>query len=159
MKNYTSSVPVDLTIGRIEKILAKFGVTGVAKSYKVGEVESIKFSVIEPSTGKEIIINLPARVEAVRKILRNSVSRPRSATHRTRSTEDRINDQAARTAWKLIQDWVEVQLSLIEMGQAEVIQVFLPYVWDGERTIFERIKGEGFKMLTAGTMREETIHA
>jgi hypothetical protein len=149
VKNYTSSVPVDTTIVRIEKILAKFGATGIAKSYNNGEVESVQFSIIEPTTGRGMVIHLPAKVAAVRKILADSVSRPRSSTYRSRSTEDRINDQAARTAWKIIQDWVEVQLSLIEMGQAEMLQVFLPYVWDGEKTYFDLAKGQKFKMLEA----------
>jgi len=140
MKNYTSSVPVDMTIARIEKVLAKFGATGVAKSYKSGEIDSLQFSIIEPMSGKGVIIHLPAKVVAVRMILAKGVRRPRGETRYSRSTEDRINDQAARTAWKIIQDWVEVQLSLIEMGQAEILQVFLPYVWNGEKTYYELAK-------------------
>jgi hypothetical protein len=149
MKNYTSSVPVETTIARIEKILAKFGVVGVAKSYKKGEVDSLCFTVQEPTTGKGITIHLPAKVEAVKKILKEEVRRPRTETYR------RIEEQAARTAWKIIQDWVEVQLSLIEMGQAETLQVFLPYVWDGNKTFFEAIKGNGFKMLPQGPKERE----
>jgi hypothetical protein len=149
MKNYTSSVPVEMTIARIEKILAKFGVVGVAKSYKKGEVDSLCFTVQETTTGKGITIHLPAKVEAVKKILKEEVRRPRTETYR------RIEEQAARTAWKIIQDWVEVQLSLIEMGQAETLQVFLPYVWDGNKTFFEAIKGNGFKMLPQGRPNEE----
>ncbi len=155
MKNYTSSVPVETTISRIEKILAKFGAMGVAKSYKNGEVDSLQFSIVEPASGKGVVIRLPAKVDAVRKILTKDVRRPRSSTHRSRSTEERINDQAGRTAWRIIQDWVEVQLSLIEMGQAEVLQVFLPYMWNGERTYYELAKGSKFKMLTAGRLGEE----
>jgi hypothetical protein len=37
MKNYTSSVAVETTIARIEKILAKAGATGVAKQYLAGK--------------------------------------------------------------------------------------------------------------------------
>ena len=155
MKNYTSSVPVETTIARIEKALARFGATGVAKSYKNGEVESLSFTIIEPMTGKGIGIHLPAKVEAVKKILASEVRRPRAGTYRSRSTEERIEQQAARTAWKIVQDWVDVQLSLIEMGQAEALQVFLPYVWDGKKTFFDQIKGGHFKMLAAGRPHEE----
>lgn len=144
MKNYTSSVPVETTIARIEKILAKFGATAVAKSYKKGEVDSLCFTIQEPTTGKGITIHLPAKVEAVKKILEEEVRRPRAETYR------RIEEQASRTAWKIIQDWVEIQLSLIEMGQAEALQVFLPYVWDGNKTFFDAIKNGGFKMLGTG---------
>lgn len=159
MKNYTSAVPVETTIARIEKILAKFGVVGVAKSYKKGEVDSLCFTVQETTTGKGITIHLPAKVEAVKKILKEEVRRPRTETYRRLGIGGffifHIEEQAARTAWKIIQDWVEVQLSLIEMGQAETLQVFLPYVWDGNKTFFEAIKGNGFKMLPEGRPLKE----
>jgi len=145
MKNYTSSVPVETTIARIEKILAQFGAMGVAKSYKNGEVDSLQFSIAEPISGKTITIHLPAKAKAVEKILKEDVRRPQAETFR------RIEAQAARTAWKIIQDWIEIQLSLIEMGQAETLQVFLPYVWDGNKTFFEAVKGTGYKLLEAQT--------
>ncbi len=151
MKNYTSGVPVETTIAKIEKILAKAGATGVSKQYTDGEVTSLQFTIYEPSTKKQIAICLPANVEAVKRSLFLGVRRPRSRTSRSLSTEDRIEQQAGRTAWKIVQDWVEVQLSLIEMGQAEIMQVFLPYVWDGRQTLFGAIKQSGFKALTSGS--------
>lgn len=149
MKNYTSSVPIETTIARIEKILARFGAIGVAKSYKLGEVDSLQFTISEPTTGKMITIHLPAKVEAVYKILWDEVRQPQAGTKK------RIQEQAGRTAWKVVQDWVEIQLSLIEMGQAEALQVFLPYVWDGNKTFFDAIKGGGFKMLGPGPKPKE----
>jgi hypothetical protein len=59
----------------------------------------------------------------------------------------RIEAQANRTAWKLWQDWLEVQMSLIEMEQAEFVQIFLPYFWDGRRSYYDMVKEGGFKML------------
>jgi hypothetical protein len=37
------------------------------------------------------------------------------------------------------------------MRQAEFLQVFLPYVWDGKRTFYSVLKSKGFKMLTDGS--------
>lgn len=59
-------------------------------------------------------------------------------------------EQGERTAWKLMQDWVEVQMSFIHMGQVETMEVFLPFVWDGQRTFFEALKVNQFKQLSAG---------
>jgi hypothetical protein len=89
-------------------------------------------------------IRLPANPDGVYDMLRSKVKRPRSGTLQ------KLRDQATRTAWKLVQDWVEVQMSLIEMQQAEFLQVFLPYVWDGKKTFYSALKDQGFKMLTAG---------
>ena len=58
-------------------------------------------------------------------------------------------DPANRTAWKLVQDWVDVQISLIVMRQAEWLQVFMSYLYDAQRgqTFYDLAKGNSFKML------------
>ncbi len=141
MKNYTSTVPVERTILRIELALVTGGAIGIMKNYdRDGNLEAISFSVPHPE--KRLLgIRLPADVEAVRRVLMADVKRPR------KETVKRINSQAARTAWKLIQDWVEVQMSMIEMQQVEFIQVFLPYIYDGKKTFYAALKENGFKLL------------
>ena len=144
IKNYTSTVPVSRTITRIEEALVSGGATNIIKDYKNKDLEAICFSVLHPSTGKTVSVRLPANVEAVYNALKTSVKKPRQGTM------EKLRDQAARTAWKLMQDWVEVQMSLISMQQAEFLQVFLSYVWDGNETFYGHLKGGGFKMLTDG---------
>lgn len=41
---------------------------------------------------------------------------------------------------------------MIKMEQAEAIQVFLPYIYDGktDKTLFEKLKSSNFKQLTSG---------
>lgn len=63
-----------------------------------------------------------------------------------------FTDQASRTAWKIVQDWVEVQMSMIQLKQADLIQVFLPYVFDGRRTYYQALKESNF----AGLLPEKT---
>jgi hypothetical protein len=144
MKNYTSSVPVDMTIIRIEKALVKYGASHVAKEYKDGEVIGLTFQICLP-TGKEVRVRLPANPTAVFKVL--SDDRILSPV-----TEKRLQAQARRTAWKIMQDLVEVQLSMIEMQQAEFVQIFLPYImFDVHRTFYEVVRGGDYKMLGMGT--------
>jgi hypothetical protein len=38
-------------------------------------------------------------------------------------------------------------MSMIQMKQADFRQVFLPYVWDGERTYYQALKESGFRAL------------
>ena len=114
------------------------------KDYKDNALEAICFMVVMPDTGKRIAVRLPANVDTVYETMRSRVKRPRSGT------AGKLREQAARTAWKLMQDWVEIQLSLIQMRQAEFLQVFLPYVWDGRETFYSQLKGQGFKLLTGG---------
>lgn len=147
IKNYTSGVPVERTISKIESALVGSGASNIMKDYnKNGVLSAVCFFVIEPNTGQKRAVRLPANAEGVYNALRLEVKRPR------RGTLEKLRDQANRTAWKLMQDWVEVQLSLIQMQQAEFLQVFLPYIWDGKQTFYTAIKSGGFKLLSAGNV-------
>lgn len=140
MKNYTSTVPVERTISRIEQILAKAGAGSIHKEYREGKATALSFS-LQVSKERTVSIRLPADVGAVERILIDGIKRPHKETLK------RVTDQAARTAWKLMQDWIEVQISMIEMHQVEALQVFLPYIWDGSRTLYAAFKEGGFKLL------------
>ena len=140
MKNYTSLVPVSRTVARIEECLAKAGASGIMKEYCEGKLTALSFSLLVGS-GKKISIRLPAKEVEVYNVLVKAVRRPRDGTM------DRLRDQACRTAWKLQQDFVEVQLSLIEMRQTDAMQAFLAYVWDGKRTFYEALQQNNFKAL------------
>ncbi len=146
IKNYTSDVPVSRTIARIEECLMKAGATGILKDFAGGRVSALCFKLNTPQTnGKEIAIRVPVNEEAIYKVLVASVRRPREGTLA------RLCDQASRTGWKLMQDWIEVQLSLIQMKQADALQVFLPYVWNGKMTFYQSLSESKFRMLTSGT--------
>ena len=141
IKNYTSGVPVSRTIARIEEILADAGVQGISKDYKDGKLLALAFRV--ELNEKPVAIRLPANIQAVYDVMKASVKRPR------RGTLGKLQEQAERTSWKLMQDWVEVQISLIKMQQADFLQVFLPYVWDGEKDFYHALKAKQFLALPA----------
>lgn len=86
---------------------------------------------------------MPAKVDGCFQALWKEVKRPQS------DTKQKIREQAERTAWKIISDWVEIQLSMIMLEQAEVMEIFLPYVYDPatETTFYNKIKKGGFKAL------------
>jgi hypothetical protein len=153
LKNYTSDVPVSITIGRIEAVLIRAGVSGIGKDYGPnGKILAVHFRL--DFDGKPVTVRLPANEAAAERALferwKQNHDMTRYDNQRKKSSEFR--QQAERTAWKIVQDWVEVQLSMIAMQQAEFAQVFLPYVWDGKQTMFERWKGEKY----AGLLPEKT---
>jgi hypothetical protein len=144
IKNYTSGVASETSIARIESKLAAVGASGIMKLYGPDKrVSAIIFQM--PNGSRNHAIRVPANVENCYQALWKDyclrVSRPRDDTKST------IRDQAERTAWKLVQDWIDVQVSMIVMKQADALEVFLPYVWDGRQTYFESMKGGGFKQL------------
>lgn len=139
LKNYTSEVPVVRTVGRIEQLLAEAGTTNVSKSYQSGELQAITFGI--EHNGKLIHFRLPADVNKIFEAMWKESKRP------VKGTRERLMEQAKRTAWKLLQDSLEIEVTRLKLQQTEFLQVFLAYVWDGQQTYFEALKAGSFKML------------
>ena len=43
-------------------------------------------------------------------------------------------------AWRIIKDWIDSQLSLLEMNFADAVQIFLPYAYNPveNKTMYEK---------------------
>jgi hypothetical protein len=137
--NYTSGVDVGRTVARIEQLLADFGATAIAKNYEAGKISSLTFQI--PINGRDTLIRLPAKPDAIFKVLSKEVKKPHSGTM------DRLREQSERTAWKIQQDWLEIELTNIQLNQKEQLEVFLAYVWNGEQTYYTALKESKFKAL------------
>jgi hypothetical protein len=160
LKNYTSEVPVPQTIARMETLLIRAGVTGITKEYDpaaAGKIAAITFCIQLPEN-PPVTVRLPADEDAVQQALWvDYVNGDETTTDgkallypgNKKKTKADFRAQAERTAWKLVQDWLEVQLSMIAMRQADFVQVFLPYVWDGSRTYYQALKESKFRGLLA----------
>lgn len=150
LKNYTTDVPVHRTIAEIDRVLMRCGVTGILKEFGPNEtVTSITFKITGP-TGP-VTIRLPADEErATEALWRDYAGKEISKDGKTcwdaRKRKKRVDFavQGQRVAWRIVKDWVEIQLSMVELGQAEFLQVFLPYVYDGKRTFFAAMKDGGY---------------
>jgi hypothetical protein len=148
IKNYTSGIASETTIARIEAKLAAIGAAEIAKLYSPDrKVSALVFNIDWNKDGKPCAIKLPARVEdCYQAMLKHHLqhhARMREETKRT------LREQATRTAWRLIQEWLDVQVSLIAMKQAEPLEIFMGFVWDGKQTYFEFAREQKFKMLPA----------
>lgn len=164
LKNYTSSVPVSETIRRIEAVLIRCGVTGIMKEYvgTSGKISAITFRV--KTEGVDVAIRLPANEEqAINALWLNYADgdklsgdgqRLAWSPYKKKKRADFV-EQGERTAWKIIQDWIEVQMSMVQMKQADILQVFLPYQWNGRQTYYEALKESNFR----GLLPEKTSDA
>ena len=143
LKNYTSNVPFERTISLIEAYLAACGVTGISKQYEEKLPVAVFFHVDLGAEGR-YSIRLPAKVKEVQEYLwRDYISGAR----RPRRVKEDFGEQAARTAWKLQQDWVQVQMSLIKLKQVDFLQVFMGFIWTGQQTYYEQVKDKALKLL------------
>jgi hypothetical protein len=70
-----------------------------------------------------------------------------------KGTRARIVEQANRTAWRVLKDWMEIQLTMIRVHQVHPFKIFMGYLYDprSKETLFEVAERTGFqKLLTAG---------
>jgi hypothetical protein len=161
LKNYTSAVPVATTIARIEKALIHCKVSGITKEYgPAGEISALQFHIKLDAANKALSIRLPADPEGALQALwldyigedKLDLTGERMAWNsRKRKEKSDFRALAEQTAWRLMQDWVEVQLSMIQMKQADLAEVFMAYVWDGRQTFYQAIKENGYRALLADT--------
>lgn len=93
--------------------------------------------------GRTIAFKMPAEVEKVYAVFWKDVRNP------ARANKARIQDQAERTAWKNVSDWIDIQSSLIMMEQCEFMQVFLPYALTSlGTTVYEAFLDNPQKLLS-----------
>lgn len=141
IKNYTSSVSVEDSVKNIEQLLSRVGATVIQKFYSDGVVAGVTFTI--PINDELMTFRLPSNPAGAYNVMIDGVVKKRATTER------RIREQSTRTAWKMLHEWVHIQLSMILMKQADVMQVFLPYLYIESRggTLYEMIRGEGMKRL------------
>lgn len=128
IKNYTTTVDVYKSLGEIQAALASHGARKIVVDYsETGQPVGVAFR-IETSAGPRGFL-LPVNVEGVQAAF---------ARQKVKSQ----NDQAERTAWRNIRDWIMAQMAIIEAGQVNMEEVFLPYLTDGKgRTLYQLYKG------------------
>jgi len=143
IKNYSTSVPAEKSIGEIEKILASFGAQAILKEYSSdGRARGLSFKF------NNQIFKLPANINGVREAIFSNRRR-----YHGRDSMKHRDDQAYRVTWRILKDWIHAQLSLIVSGQAHPSEIFLPYLFDGQRTLYQAYT-EG-RLLTAGENKEK----
>jgi hypothetical protein len=154
LKNYTSGVSAGKSIQAIEKILVYHGATNILKEYGPdGELSAIAFMIKDPKAAApenregRMSFKLYARIDVVEKLLKEEVRRPRKETYK------KIADQAEKTAWKILYDAIASQMALVDLGQREILAVFLADAYDTHKrmTLFEKIQSGQLKQLMAGT--------
>ena len=151
IKNYTSDVAAHVTIGRIQTLLIEAKVNGITMEY--GAQQEIVAVLFHIKLDRDYTIRLTANVDGVQDTLwkdyagDDKLSADGQTLHHNWSRKKKkradFRQQAERTAWKLQQDWVQVQLSLLLLQKLDFLQVFMAYLWDGKQTFYNKLKEGG----------------
>lgn len=135
--NYTTKVDTHTTLGVIQGLLAKHGAKKIMQDYD-GKGHVIAMSFVLDTPGGPRGIRLPANVDAVHAVL-------------TRQKVKCDREQAERVAWRIIKDWVEAQMAILESEMVQMDEIFLPYMLNGSgNTVFEAYR-QNQLMLEGGT--------
>ena len=141
--DYTTSVPVSRTVSQIQSRLVEHGARAVMMEYDDrGRINALAFKVRTPNG--ELPIRLPIDAAATLKVLQRQYA--------NREIPGRYADEehAYRVAWRIIKDWVEAQMSILETEMVKMEEIFLPYVITrGGQTVYQ-VMAERHFMLGPG---------
>jgi hypothetical protein len=137
IKNYTTDIPVERTIAEIQAILAQNGARGIALEYdESGLITDIFFKVRIHE--KELPFRLPSKPDKVYAALFAGMQ------YENRLRNERMK-KAEAIAWRICKPWLEAQITLINLEQAKLEEVFLPYlVMPSNKTLFETMEHNQF---------------
>lgn len=122
IKNFTTEITVEKTMGEIQGHLARRGVTRISTLFdEDGVAAGIGFTMRTDYGFRDF--QLPVRTAGVLAAMKADTKVPR-----TKCT----TAQAARVAWRIAKDWLEAQAALIDAELASLDEVMLPYMIDDQ---------------------------
>lgn len=135
--NYTTTVDAFKTVSEIEYILMKHRARSIMKNYEGEAITGLSFLI---DTGvQQIPVRMPVKVDECLKVLKKEKrENPRKQIRDTRV-------QAERVAWRILKDWIEAQMALLDIEMVRFEEIFLPYIEvPGGQTIYERLEEKQF---------------
>lgn len=135
--NYSTTVDAYKTVAEIEQMLVRHGAKSIMKSYEGEDVTSLSF-LIDTGNGN-IPVKLPVRLDDVLQVLTDQKkAHPKANIKATR-------EQANRVAWRILKDWIEVQMALLDMQMVKFEEIFLSYIETADgKTVYEKLEEKHF---------------
>lgn len=152
--NYTTEIDAWRTVSEIQQLLARFGACNSNIKTDAGKPAAISFAVV--FNGVPFNYLLPCNTSKVLSILKNDPAAQKVMKAKPAIKKIPIEDHAQNVGWRIIKDWIEAQVALIEVEMVTLEEVFLPYLIlnaQGETLASRMLTGEGFKQLTNGNER------
>ncbi len=135
--NYTTTINCEKTISEIMKCLVKHQATKIVTDYDGETPTSLTFCLI--INDKMIAFSLPANYSGVLKAMQKDKKVPKRLL---------TKEQALKVSWRIVKDWVEAQMGIVDANLADMAEVFLPYaVTRNGMTLYKEMLGDGMLML------------
>ena len=134
--NYTTTVDAFKTVSEIEYILMKHNAKSVMKSYDGESITGLSFLI--DTRVQQIPVKLPVKVDECLEVLKREKKNGAKNIKPTR-------EQAERVAWRILKDWVEAQMALLDIEMVRFEEIFLPYIEvQAGQTVFEVLQEKHF---------------
>lgn len=135
--NYTTKIKPEKTIMEIQQTLVKHGATKIVTDYDGIKPTAVTFCLT--LNGSIVGYSLPANYSGVLKAMKKDGKIPKSFLN---------EEQAIRVSWRIVKDWVEAQMAIVEAELADMAEVFLPYaITKNGNTLYNEIEKTGMLML------------
>lgn len=107
------------------------------KNYEGESITGLSFLIDTGS--QQIPVRLPVKVtECLQVLKKEKRENPRKQIKDTR-------EQAERVAWRILKDWVEAQMALLDIEMVRFEEIFLPYIeTNNGQTVYERLEERQF---------------
>jgi len=143
--NYTTVIDPTKTAGECFAMLARHGASKVMILFDdTKEPSGLAFEIATQWGQRQY--TLPVNVPGVLAALQ--------AGRRAGTVPNRYvnREQATRTAWRVLKDWLEAQLAMIESGISALEEIMLPWqMVEPGKTVFQAVNEESLPALTTGT--------
>lgn len=139
--NYTTSIECEKSIVEILKCLVQHGAHKITTDYDGQNPCALTFCL--DVNGQTVAFSLPANFEGVMKAMNNDKKVPRAKC---------TKEQAIRVSWRILKDWVEAQMAIVQSQLAVMEEVFLPYaITKNGTTVYQVFQKNGVAMLEQKT--------
>ena len=142
--NYTTDVAAEKSVAEITQLLTRHGANKILTDIQNGEVVAIAVQIHTPDG--LMGFRLPVEWQRVVAVLEQQKEKARRKGERFRAVVN--EEQAKRVGWRIVKQWLEAQLALIETQMVTLDQVFLPYaVTKSGGTLYQEMKESKYLLL------------
>ena len=127
--NYTTKIDYFKTIGEIQQVLTKSGCKKIVVDFQDSKPIGMTFTLQYQE--REIAFAMPCRFDGVLRTLKKNKKVPKSLC---------TEEQAIRVGWRIILNWIESQMAMVEAETASMAEIFPTWaVTSNGETISERV--------------------
>lgn len=134
--NYTTTIDPLKTQSEIERILVKHNAKSIMKNYDGEYVTSMSFLI--DNGINQVPVKMPVKAAECLRVLEKEKAAGGKNIKATRA-------QAERVAWRILKDWLEAQMALLDVNMVSLQEIFLPYIVDQSgQTVYEKLEQRNF---------------